>query len=691
MRYAVRHIILSLAAVCTLVCTLPQTAHAQFNTDRITAIGRNALYFDDYVLAIQYFNMVIKLKPYLPEPYLLRAIAKIQLSDYHGALSDLNTAIQRNPFQPGAFYTRGYVYRQMGEPDKAEADFTQALVFAPENKTYMILRADARSAKKEYDKALEDIDFLLHREPKAPSLLFEKGAICLAKEDTVCAYEHFKQTVEYDSQNPHNWSALGLVSMYLDREDEALDDLNHAISLGSKWAGDYINRGILHYKQHNYRGALADYDQAVTLSPRDAQCYYNRGMLRAEVGDWNRALEDFNQAVELAPDKTEMRYQRGVVLIQLRQWQKALDDMKEMIARYPYFLPSYSLAARASSRLGDEKEAFRYRKTAAELEEQHQKGQTPNTGVQPASEQPKKRDRRKEFSTRIAQNETDNEQDNNAAYTSETRGNIQKRYTDIINEPNINLSYYKQPDNLRRTNYYHYAVDNINHSRSLPSPLRLAVQELTLTANMVNIHFDQISRLTDRIDLSPDLSPQETAMLYFARAMEFALVQDYLSAVDDATRALQSFQYIRPSDFERETMAVITFCRANWRYRQITIQQAGNDNGDYNEYNANRLAQRQEMDYEIMFRDYDYVISQMPDFSFAYYNKANMLCAQKDYKAAIQHYTQAIAADPEFAEAYFNRGLTHIFIDEVEEGIQDLSKAGELGIYQAYNIITRME
>jgi hypothetical protein len=28
-------------------------AQAQLNTDRITAIGRNALYFDDYVLSIQ--------------------------------------------------------------------------------------------------------------------------------------------------------------------------------------------------------------------------------------------------------------------------------------------------------------------------------------------------------------------------------------------------------------------------------------------------------------------------------------------------------------------------------------------------------------------------------------------------------------------------------------------------------------
>ena len=36
---------------------------AQINTDRVLAIGRNALYFEDYVLSIQYFNNVISVKP----------------------------------------------------------------------------------------------------------------------------------------------------------------------------------------------------------------------------------------------------------------------------------------------------------------------------------------------------------------------------------------------------------------------------------------------------------------------------------------------------------------------------------------------------------------------------------------------------------------------------------------------------
>ena len=46
-----------------LPCCIWQAA-AQLNTERITYIGRNAHYFEDYVLAIQYFNRVFQVKPY---------------------------------------------------------------------------------------------------------------------------------------------------------------------------------------------------------------------------------------------------------------------------------------------------------------------------------------------------------------------------------------------------------------------------------------------------------------------------------------------------------------------------------------------------------------------------------------------------------------------------------------------------
>ena len=673
-RQSMRTLVLrGLTGVCMLlVCS---NALAQLNTDRITAIGRNALYFDDYVLSIQYFNQVIKLKPYLSEPYLLRAIAKIQLGDYTGAEQDCNAAIERNPFQPGAYYTRGYVYRQTGQFEKAEKDFSEALIFAPENKTYLVLRADVLAEEKRYDLALQDIDHLLGREPHSASLLFEKGTICLRSNDTICALNAFTDATQYDSQNPAAWSALGLVYLMQDRQNDALAALTNSINQGSKWAGDYINRGIIFYRLHNYRSALADYDKAVSLAPRDAQCYYNRGVLRQELGDYNRALEDFNQVAELDPEQVEVHYQRGLVLLHLNQWKDALADFTLLIDRYPYFLPSYYLAAQAETALGHGKAAYQYRTRAYDLEQKKDsiQAQSVSTDLQLAQSQPQKRDRRKEFSAMAAQNQE--AADDERQYESETRGTIQKRYTDVVNEPNITLSYYVQSANtqsLRRTNYSHASIDEYNRKQLLPAPLRFTVQEMALTADMVNQHFERINALSDGIDMleqiaSPN-SPQNNRLsaAYMARAIEFALVQDYSSAIDDATRATML----------DGTLYFAYFCRANWRYKLLEYRRA--------------MGEKTEgADFELMMRDYDYVIDHVPDFSFAYYNKANMLCIQQDFRAAIRYYTDAIQVDSDFAEAYFNRGLTHIFIDEVEAGLSDLSKAGELGIYQAYNLISR--
>ena len=52
-------------------------------------------------------------------------------------------------------------------------------------------------------------------------------------------------------------------------------------------------------------------------------------------------------------------------------------------------------------------------------------------------------------------------------------------------------------------------------------------------------------------------------------------------------------------------------------------------------------------------------------------------------------YDKAIELDPKLADAYYNRGLTHIYLGNNRLGIQDLSKAGELGLYAAYNVIKR--
>ena len=57
---------------------------------------------------------------------------------------------------------------------------------------------------------------------------------------------------------------------------------------------------------------------------------------------------------------------------------------------------------------------------------------------------------------------------------------------------------------------------------------------------------------------------------------------------------------------------------------------------------------------------------------------------------AIDDFTRAINIDANLAEAYYNRGLARVQNGLKAEGIADLSKAGELGLYNAYSVIKRV-
>ena len=101
-----RKLIIFLSYLSALL--IPPVARGQINTDQVMRIGQNTLYFEDYVLSIQYFNRVINVKPYLAKPYFLRAVAKLNLEDYPGAESDATLALDRNPFIVDAWEVRGY-------------------------------------------------------------------------------------------------------------------------------------------------------------------------------------------------------------------------------------------------------------------------------------------------------------------------------------------------------------------------------------------------------------------------------------------------------------------------------------------------------------------------------------------------------------------------------------------------------
>ena len=106
---------------------------------------------------------------------------------------------------------------------------------------------------------------------------------------------------------------------------------------------------------------------------------------------------------------------------------------------------------------------------------------------------------------------------------------------------------------------------------------------------------------------------------------------------------------------------------------------------------ANRLHNnsKRTYSYDEAVADLNKTLKLFPDFAHAYYNRANLKALSGNLPEAFDDYTQAIERNPYLAEAYYNRGIVQIFMKDTRKGCLDLSKAGELGIAEAYEVLKR--
>ncbi len=652
---------------------------AQVNTEHLMRVGGNALYFSDYVLAMQYFNQVIKAKPYLEQPYLYRAFAKISLEDYRGALVDLDIAISKNEFIPRAYYARGFVYNRLKRYAEAEQDFSKALEFSPENTTYIIGRLESYDLQKKYNEELTDINLILRKMGREPQLMLEKGRVQLLLGDTIAAYNTMDSLTKTNPDMFNAWGGRAMINMMLNRNDSALNDYNKAIELKSDNFTHYINRGNILHKKQNYSGAIADYNKAIELSPNNETALFNRSLITIEVGDYNQAIKDLNRLIKNNPDMYEAVYQRALINQKLGNHTSAISDMSKVIEHYPNFAPAYYARANSYNVLQNKNGAYRDMQAIIRIEEANKKRSNNqsnktedeiDTNTKIAQSQSKISDWAKLFELSETEESTENRFKDNAI-----RGAIQNRFVEVKPQGDFVLSPYKKDKEVTPGNYFFAPLNDLNRELKNELTLYMVNVEVPLTDALINYLFKNIDAVSEKIAKDPN-----NFYSYFVRAIHYSLVQDFDNAIRDFSAAIQL-----------KDDALAYFCRAELRKKQLEVSVA-NIKAEENSSKATSLAADKMLsgDYEMVLRDYDKAIELYADFAFAHYNKANILIQLKDYNAAIAYYTNAIRINANFAEAYFNRGLTHIYIGETDKGIADLSKAGELGIYDAYNLIKKV-
>lgn len=701
-------------------------AWGQINTDRVLSIGRNALYFEDYVLSIQYFNEVIKVKPYLPEPYLYRSIAKLYLEDFLGADQDATSCIEKNPFIVTAYHVRGIARQNLGEYAAAIADFEYGLTMQPENKAFLRNLAVAYAQKKEYQRADSCFSNLIRLFPSDNAAYLNRAQLRLEQRDSTRALEDLNRAIELDKSSAYAFGLRSMIMMGRQEYEKALEDISMSVLLDPERSVYYINRGLVKYHLHDIRGALSDYDTALELDPHSVISLYNRGLLRAQIGDRNRAIDDFSGVLSLEPDNTFAAYNRALLRDEVGDYYGAIADYTSVYEAHPNFFPALYARAEDYKNLNQQKAADEDFK-AAFLLEQKVKGEhearlkklaelraagvaNPDSvlvadageDLEPDDEELIRRESDKnirKFNRVMASNLSEKA---NTKYGSSIRGRIQDKHFTVKLQDMFVLTYYENSEQIRQGIYFEKTISDFNRSGLLSKRLKVVNDEPMLTQTQVQAHFTSIDDYSRMIGIAPN-----NIINYFGRALDFMLVQDFQNAIEDLNQVL-----MRKGNF-----ILAYFNRAVLRLRQLEINERvgqGRTDQNFDElknmpfvssekqpgshsaktaaaaqvYNDHVAAQRK-IEYEMAMRDFDKVIELSPTFVYAYYNRAYVCCMMNNYEAAIADLNKSIELYPNFAEAYYNRGLIYLKTGHTKAGIADISKAGELGVVDAYSILKR--
>lgn len=639
---------------------LSSPARPQFNTDRLVMVGRSALYYEDYVLSIQYFNQAINAKPFLYEPWFYRGVAKFYLDDFTGAESDCSKAIELNPFVPDVFELRGLCRIRMKDFKAAIDDYDITIKYNPDNKNLWYNRVLCRMEDKDYDGAHADLDHMIGRWRTYSKAYALKAEVCMQQKDTVEGVKYLDKGLELDPYDADAWSVRAMISLSRSQWKDADEQLGKAIHLKPHSANNYVNRALARYNINNLRGALADYDKAIEIEPDNFLAHYNRGQLRVQVGDDNRAIDDFDFIVKMEPDNVLAIYNRGLLLERTGDIRGAIRDYSAVIKQFPNFWVGLSRRARCYRLLGmtgkAEMDEFRIFKA------QNDK----HNGVQPRWSKKKRLSVRKKSDIDMDKyNRLVVADDNGLSheYASDYRGRVQNRKSDAGFMPMYRLSFTGYSNGIKSYKVFDNEIEKFNREHRPRHAIHINCNPKALDAKEAERCFALIDTLSAEIDRSK--SADAGIGLLLQRAVAYTVIQNFDAAVDDLTTLSQI----------DSTASFVYWQRAVCR--SMTI-----------EFNA---SQGMETDLKAMRaqEDFDKALELAPGNAYIYYDRANLHAMRGDYANAVEDYTRAVGKDPRLAEAYYNRGLALILQGRKAEGIQDLSKAGELGIYGAYSVIKK--
>ncbi|MBR1869712.1 MAG: tetratricopeptide repeat protein, partial [Bacteroidales bacterium] len=612
--------------------------------------------------------------------FFFRGIAKYDLGDLRGSQKDFSTAVRLNPLFTDGYHYRAHAYNRTGEYEKALEDLRRAIELRPGFNALYHTRGLTWFFSRNFEKAVEDFDHYLRRDPDDPSAYTYRGDAWLHLGDTLKAMSDYDKALAKDRFYANGYLHRSELYAAQGRFEDAVHDMDKAIALDTASTYFYFHRGLLLGEMRNYKAAIADLDQVLDADPGNALTLYNRSLMYANVGEYEKALDDMDRVINVNPNNLLAHFNRAGYLINLGKWHEALDDYDTCIELYPDFAKAYMNRSYVKNRLGRKRESKKDYETAQRKVREYMEANASVEGTYADTTQ-----RYNSFITFDA----------DFARKDFSDELLQHRDIDIRLRPLYKFRI--QSSRGPGTNALGYEYENalVNHfAAGIPVPVGISNAD-SLSAVKLGRSLDYLlagdsSQGAGTIRLSPartafihglyELQNKQynTALGWFDKAVAEA---DSDKDEDRYAPLYKAFYQMNRGVLKAEMIEFIASIESNTEI--LTVDESGTARSHRSE------APKRMYDWSEAISDMEAAKDILPDIPYIWFNLGNLYCLSSQMVSAISSFDKAISLHPYMGEAFFNRGLVLIFLRDKEKGCIDLSRAGELGIKDAYGVIDR--
>lgn len=631
------------------------SAFSQVNLEHFIRKGRIALYKNQYAEAIKDFNVVIDRKESPFEEYFYRGIAKYNLGDYRGAAFDFTQTLNIHPFYSRAYHYRGVTYSAMMEKGKAIKDLNEALKFDPYSAEVLISRGAVYLRMGNYEKALNDFNEAILIDGSIPQAYLNRAITQKELENYVEALNDCNRAIQENNFFKEAFAERGLIRYEMGQFEKALKDFNQSIKIDEGNSRYYYYKALTLFKLGDIEGSLENYSKVLELDPSNALTYYNRAIIYSQVKDYENALEDLNRVAALNPNNMLTFFNRGHIHYEMGNYRQAINDYTRVINLFPKSARGYLMRAQARQKAGNRQGAAQDRQTANQILAAHDKYERQGKSGEWIDST---------YFSKIIEFEADFRSGEAIA-----GGNLPGK-TRINPEEDFTFKILPEKNTTGRSNAF---ISKFNQQDQYGLKLILTNDELAYPDKELE---DVLKRIDSLITFNAP-----SAELYLLKGIINHQMQNLTTAISNYSMAM-----VTDPDFYP---AYLNHARALLEMKENVRQH----NKELQNISLGRSPSPSKSfyktDYLPILNDLNKTLSINNSTPEVWFNKGNTLLTLKNHTAALESYSFAINLDKDFGEAYYNRGLTLIYLQDNQRGCTDMSKAGELGINKAYEVIRK--